>query len=63
MAARWGLTRTRDNQAALNEFIESSAKTTVGDAVVGMTRVRVAIEKAGRENIKSGLARLAELDL
>ena len=63
MAARWKLTRLRDHQVALDEFIESNAQATVGEAFAGMTRIRVALEKAGRENIKSGLARLAQLDL
>lgn len=63
MSARWQLTRLSDNQTLFDQFIESNAKATVGDAFAGLTRMRLVLERAGRENIRQGLTVLADLKL
>jgi hypothetical protein len=63
LSARWQLTRLSDNSVRLNEFVTTSGKATLGDAVVGATRMRIALERAGQENIKQGLTKLSELNL
>lgn len=63
VATRWQLIRLADGQMVHNEFVQNSAKATLGDAFVGNTRVRVAKERAARENIKSGLEKIAALRL
>ena len=63
VSARWQLTRLSDNSVPFNEFVTTSAKATSGEAFVGFTRMRIALERAGQENIKQGLTKLSELDL
>ena len=62
-STRWQLTRLSDNSILFNEFVTSNGKATMGDAIVGVTRARMALERAGQENIKQGLTKLSELDL
>lgn len=48
-----------DNQVqALQQTRDAMA-----EAIVGVTRARMALERAGKENIKLGLTKLSELDL
>jgi hypothetical protein len=60
MTTRWQFTRSSDGKKLFDEFIESSghAKVTLGPA-----RLRRSLECAGRENIKGGLTKLAQVDL
>lgn len=62
-AVRWQLTRLSDNAVLLNEFVTSTGTATAGDAIVGLTRARMALERAAQENIKQGLLKLSELEL
>ena len=62
-SARWQLTRLSDNSILFNEFVSANGKATMGDAIVAVTRARMALERAGQENIKQGLTKLSELDL
>jgi hypothetical protein len=62
-STRWQLTRLSDNNVLFNEFVTADGKATVGDAFVGVTRARMALERSGQENIKQGLTKLSELEL
>lgn len=63
VTTRWQLTRLVDGQMICNEFLETSATATMGDAFAGNARVRAAKEKAAQENIKAGLEKIAALGL
>lgn len=60
MTARWKLIRSSDGKGVFNEFIESSGESKF---TIGPARMRHSFESAGRENIRLGLAKIAELDL
>lgn len=62
-STRWQFTRLSDNSVLFNEFISTDGQATMGEAIVGATRARKALERAGQENIKQGLTKLSELDL
>lgn len=62
-STRWQLTRLSDKSVLMNEFVTANGKATMGDAIVGITRARKALERAGQESIKQGLIKLSELDL
>jgi hypothetical protein len=59
----WSLVRTADRQVVLRKLITSSGTATMGDAFVGMTRLRIAVERSAQDNIRQGLAALADLPL
>jgi hypothetical protein len=63
VSARWQLTRLSDNSDRFNEFVTTSGKATAGDALTMWPRTRIALERAGQENIKQGLTKLSELNL
>lgn len=63
VSARWQLTQLSDNRVVFDEFISTTGKATTGEALVGVKRLRIALERAGQENIKQGLTRLSELNL
>jgi len=63
MEAGWALTKVSDRTVAMRKVINSSHTATMGDAVVGATRMRMAIEGATRNNIAQGLQAIAELKL
>jgi hypothetical protein len=55
----WRLIRISDNQVVWHDNIVSTYTATVGDAFVGIKRLRLATEGAARQNIEQGLAKLA----
>ncbi|MBS0342467.1 MAG: hypothetical protein JSS56_18275 [Proteobacteria bacterium] len=63
MEATWTLLKTSDRSVAMRKSISSSHTATMNDAFVGVTRLRLAVEGAARDNIKSGLAQIAALNL
>jgi hypothetical protein len=63
VSARWELTRLSDNSVRFNEFVTTSGKATAGDALTMWPRMRIALERAGQENIRQGLTKLAALNL
>jgi hypothetical protein len=63
MEAGWALTKVADRTVAMRKVVKSSHTATMGDAVVGATRMRMAIEGASRNNIAQGLQAIAELNL
>ena len=59
----WSLVRKSDNTIAMRKVIRSSHTATMSDAFVGVTRLRMAVEGAARENISQGLKAISDLDL
>ena len=63
MEAGWSLTKASDKSVAMRKLIKSSHTATMGEAFAAVTRLRLAVEGAGRNNITQGLQAIAELDL
>lgn len=59
----WRLTNMRSGKVVFDEFITATAHKTIGDALVGMTRVQLAVEAATQAFIRDGLERLSRLEL
>ena len=62
MEAGWTLKRA-SGQTVWQESIQSQHTATMGDAVVAVTRLRLATEGAARNNIAAGLAKIGQLNL
>lgn len=63
METAWSLTRTSDRSVALRKSVKTSGTATMSDAFAGVTRLRMAVEAATRNNIEQGLKAVAELNL
>lgn len=63
MEAGWSLIKTSDKSVVLRKSITSSHTASMGDSLVGVTRLRLAVEGAARNNIKQGLEAIAALNL
>jgi hypothetical protein len=63
MEAGWTLRRADTGAAVWQESIKSEHTATMGDAMVGVTRLRMATEGAARNNIANGLAKISQLNL
>ncbi len=63
MEAGWALTKVSDNTVVMRKVIKSSHTATMGDALVGVTRLRLAVEGAARNGIVQGLQAISELNL
>jgi hypothetical protein len=61
METAWSLVRVSDRKAVLQKGIASTYTAGMGEAFSGMTRVRMAVEGAVRENIAQGLKAIAAL--
>lgn len=59
----WSLVRASDRSAVMQKVIKTTYTATPSDAFVGMTRLRMAVEGAARENIAQGLKAISELSL
>lgn len=55
MEAAWSLVKVSDRSVVMRRSIQSSGTATAGDSLVGVTRLRMAVEAAARENIGQGL--------
>jgi hypothetical protein len=62
MEAGWTLKRA-SGATVWQESIKSEHTATMGDAMVGVTRLRLATEGAARNNIATGLAKIGQLNL
>jgi hypothetical protein len=62
MEAGWTLKRA-SGATVWQESIQSEHTATMGDAMVGVTRLRLATEGAARNNIAAGLAKIGQLNL
>lgn len=63
MEAAWTLIKVSDRSVKMRKSVKSSGVATVGDAFVGASRIRMAVENAARENIRQGVQALAEVSL
>jgi len=63
LEAGWTLTRNSDKSVLLRKSVRSTATATMGDSLVGVTRLRLAVEGAARNNIEQGLKAVSELPL
>lgn len=63
METAWTLTKVSDRSVTLRKAVQSSGTATMGEAFAGVTRLRLAVEKAASENISKGLRAIAELNL
>lgn len=63
MEAAWSLSDRATGTVVMRESIKSSHTTTMGEAFVGVTRLRLAVEGAARENIRQGLTAISGLQL
>lgn len=59
----WTLTKASDHSVALRKAVQSSGTATMGEAFAGVTRLRLAVEKAASANIRQGLQAIAALNL
>lgn len=63
MEAAWSLSEQGTNKVVMRDSIESHYTATMGQALIGATRLRLAVEGAVRENIKTGLINISKLQL
>lgn len=63
METAWSLTKLADRSVAMRKSVKSSGTATMGDAFAAVTRLRLAVEAAARDNISQGLKAVAELNL
>lgn len=63
MEAAWSLTKVVDRSVAMRKSIKSAGVATMGEALAGVTRLRLAVEAAARDNIRQGIGAIAELNL
>ena len=63
MESAWSMTKVSDRSVVLRKSVKSTGKATMGDTLVGATRLRMAVENAARESIAQGLKSIAELNL
>ena len=61
--AGWSLTRASDRQVVLRQVVKSSGTAAMAEAFAFVTRLRLAVEAAARDNIRQGLAAVAVLAL
>ncbi|MBT9569363.1 MAG: hypothetical protein IV085_13825 [Thiobacillus sp.] len=59
----WSLVKRSDQSVAMRKTIKSTHTATFSDAAVAVTRLRLAVEGAARNNIAQGLKAISELDL
>ena len=63
MEAGWTLVRASDKSVLLRKAIKSSHTATMTDSLVGVTRLRLAVEGAAKKNIDEGLKTISGLPL
>ena len=63
METAWTLSKQSDHSVVLRKAVQSSGTATMGEAFAGVTRLRLAVEKAASANIRQGLQAIAALNL
>lgn len=63
METGWSLAKVADRSVVMRKSVKSTGTATMGDAFAGVTRLRLAVEAAARDNISQGLTAIAELNL
>jgi hypothetical protein len=61
--AAWSLTKVEGRSVVMRKSVKSSGTVTMGEAFAFVTRARLAVETAARENISLGLKTISGLDL
>lgn len=63
METAWSLVKTSNKAVVMRKSVRSSHTATMSDSMVGVTRLRMAVEGAVRNNIQEGLQALSEQKL
>jgi len=63
MEAAWSLSDPITKKFVMRESIKSSHTATMGEAFAGVTRLRLAVEGAVRENIRQGIMAISKLNI
>jgi hypothetical protein len=63
METAWSLTKVSDRSVAMRKSVKSSGTATMSEAFAAVTRLRLAVEAASRNNIEQGIKAIAELNL
>jgi len=63
LEAAWSLVSAADKRPVWRQVVKSSGSATMSDSMVGVTRLRLAVEAAARANIQQGLGAIAALSL
>lgn len=63
MEGAWSMIKVSDKSVVLRKSIKSSGTATMGDAFAAVTRLRLAVESAAKDNIAQGLKAIGELNL
>lgn len=63
MEAGWSLVKVSDRSVAMRKAIRSTHTAGFSDSLVGVTRLRMAVEGAVRNNISQGLQAISELPI
>lgn len=63
LEAGWTLVKISDRSVALRKSVTSSHTATMGDALAGVTRLRLAVEGAVRKNIEQGILEISQAKL
>jgi methionine-rich copper-binding protein CopC len=59
----WSLVKTSDKSVAMRKAVKSSHTASFSDSIVGVTRLRLALEGAVRNNITEGLQAISALPI
>jgi hypothetical protein len=59
----WSLIKVSDKSVAMRKAVQSSHTAELSDSLVGVTRLRLAVEGAVRNNITQGLQAISELPI
>ena len=63
MEAAWSLVQSKTGDVVMRRSVKSSGRATMGDEFGAVNRLRVAVERAARENIRQGLGVIGALEL
>ncbi len=63
MEAAWSLSDPITQKFVMRESVKSSRTVTMGEAFIGVTRLRLAVEGAVRENIRQGIMAISKLNV
>ncbi|CAI07050.1 hypothetical protein [Aromatoleum aromaticum] len=63
MEAAWSLVKLSDRSVVMRKSVKSSGTARASDSLVGVTRLRLAVEAAARENISQGLQAVSAMNL
>jgi hypothetical protein len=59
----WTLSKLADHSIVMQKAIQSTGTASMGDAFAGVTRLRMAVERAAQDGIRQGLTAIGKLPL